>query len=300
MDVVVIGAGAAGLSAALWCDELGLKTLLLEERAEVGGQLHWVYNPINNHLGAHAANGRELLETFKAQTATRNFELRANQKIESVNLTNKKIILTGGEQLTTRAIILATGVSRRKLNVPGETEFTARGILESGKRDAATVWGKTVCIIGGGDAACENAVILSETARKVWLVHRRPEFRARPEFLDQIAANPKIEILTETEISKISGGERITHAELKNRRESFQIPIDALLVRIGVEPNTQLFAAELILDEAGYIQVNQFCETNVENVFAVGDAANRFSPTISTAVGMGATAAKMLFEKLCK
>ncbi len=294
----MIGAGAAGLSAALWCDELGLKTLLLEEAAEIGGQLHRVYNPINNHLGARAANGREMLDIFKAQTSTSNFELRTNQKIESVNLTGKKIVLTNGEQLTARAIILATGVSRRALSVPGEREFAARGgVLESSKRDAKTVAGKTVCIVGGGDAACENAVILSETARKVWLVHRRSEFRARPEFLDQIINNPKIEILTDTEISKIIGDKQIAHVELKNRGESFQIPIDALLVRIGVEPNTKLFAQELVLDDAGYIEVNQFCETNVAGVFAVGDAANRFSPTISTAVGMGATAAKALFEK---
>ncbi|HEX9928786.1 MAG TPA: FAD-dependent oxidoreductase, partial [Pyrinomonadaceae bacterium] len=217
-DVIVLGAGAAGLSAALWCDELGLDTSVLEREPEIGGQLLRVFNPIENHLGApRAQNGRELRDHIAEQIERRNFQLRLNVNINSVDLSAKTVSLAGGESLSARALVLATGVRRRKLNVAGETEFRGRGILESGKRDAFQTEGKTVCVIGGGDAAAENALILAERAAKVYLIHRSGEFRARTEFLDKIKENTKIETLTETRVNKILGGEAVEKIELQNR-----------------------------------------------------------------------------------
>jgi thioredoxin reductase (NADPH) len=298
-DVIVLGAGAAGLSAALWCDELGLKTLVLERQPEIGGQLLRVFNPIENHLGAPTAqNGRELRDRITEQIEQRNFQLRLNVNIEPVDLSAKTIFLANGENLSARALVLATGVSRRKLNVAGETEFRGRGILESGKRDASIAEGKTVCVVGGGDAAAENALILAERAAKVYLVHRRPEFRARAEFLDKIRENPKVETLPETRVNKILGGEAVEKIELQNRAgETFQIAVEAIVIRIGVEPNTELFRGQIELDNDNYIKINSRCETSLENVFAVGDVANPIAPTISSAIGMGATAAKVVFDK---
>lgn len=299
-DVIVLGAGAAGLSAALWCDELGLKTLVLESEKEIGGQLLWVYNGIENHLGAPAArNGRGLRDRIAAQIQGRNFQLQLDARIEAVDLAAKKVFLSGGETLSARALVLATGVRRRKLNVRGEDEFRGRGILESGKRDASLVEGKSACVVGGGDAAAENALILAEHAAKVYLVHRRPEFRARAEFQDKIKANPKIKTLTETRVTEILGGETIEKIELQNAAgETFQISVNAIVIRIGVEPNTELFRNQIVFDEHDYIKVNSQCETNLENVFAVGDAANPLAPTVSGAVGTGATAAKVLSSKI--
>lgn len=299
-DVIIIGAGAAGLSAALWCDELGLKTLVLEEANEIGGQLLWVYNAIENHLGAEpAADGRELRDRFAAQIRTCNFQLQTGTKVTAVDLNAKKVSLANGEEITARALILATGVRRRKLNVKGEDEFKGRGILESGKRDSRLVTGKTVCIIGGGDAACENALILAEVAAKVYLVHRRNEFRARQEFLEKIQQNPRIEVLTETQVLQITGTDKIESVELQKKDQpTFQIKVDAVLLRIGVQPNSELFRNQLKTDKNGYIEIDSRCETSVENVFAVGDLANPLAPTVSSAVGTGATAAKALTAKL--
>jgi thioredoxin reductase (NADPH) len=297
-DVIVLGAGAAGLSAALWCDELGLKTLVLERQPEIGGQLLRVFNPIENHLGApRAQNGHELRDRIAKQIEQRNFQLHLNARIDSVDLSAKTISLASGESLSACALVLATGVSRRKLNVAGETEFRGRGVLESGKRDAFLTEGKTVCVVGGGDAAAENALILAERAAKVYLVHRSSEFRARAEFLDKIRENPKIETFIETRVNKILGGEAVENIELQNRvGETFQIAVEAIVIRIGVEPNTELFRGQIELDNDNHIKINSRCETNLVNVFAVGDVANPIAPTVSSAVGMGATAAKVIFD----
>lgn len=296
-DVIIIGGGAAGISAALWCDELQLKTLLLEAGSELGGQLLRIYNPIKNHLGIETENGRELRDIFLKQIKNRQFDVRLKSEIEQVDLKSKTVTLIGGETFRARMIIVATGVRRRKLNVEGEEEFTGRGIIESGKRDANLVKNKQVCVIGGGDAALENALILAETASYVTIIHRRKDFRARPEFIEQVRNNQKIKILTETILQKIVGREQIEAIELKdlNTEEKFTVNVQSIIFRIGVEPNTEFLRGEIALDENGYVKINQNCETNVKGIFAVGDVANPLAPTVSSAVGMGATAVKTLF-----
>ncbi len=296
-DVIIIGGGAAGVSAALWCDELQLKTLLLEAGSELGGQLLRIYNPIKNHLGIETENGRELRDIFLKQIKNRQFDVRLKSEIEQIDLQSKTVTLIGGKNFRARTIIVATGVRRRKLNVEGEEEFTGRGIIESGKRDANLVRNKKVCVIGGGDAALENALILAETASKVTLIHRRKSFRARAEFIEQAENNRKIKILTETILQKIVGGEKVEAVELKdlNTKEKFTVNVQAVIFRIGVEPNTEFLHGRVALDENGYIKINQNCETNVKGIFAVGDVANPLAPTVSSAVGMGATAVKTLF-----
>lgn len=297
-DVIVVGGGAAGMSAALWCEELGMRTLLLEQRAELGGQLLKVYNAIKNHLGAETENGRQLRDIFLGQIKKRKFEVRTNAGVAEIDLQNKSVVLNSGESFSARALIVATGVSRRRLNAQAEEKFVGRGILESGKRDAEKVSGKSVCIVGGGDAALENALILAETAAKVYLVHRRKTFRARREFLEKILLNPKIEIVAETIVSKISGTSRVETVELQNlkTKKTRQLKVEAVLIRIGVEPNTKLLKGKLKLDKNGYIKINRDCETSVKGVFAAGDAANPHAPTVSSAVGMGTTAAKVIFS----
>jgi thioredoxin reductase (NADPH) len=299
-DVVIIGGGVAGLSTALWCDELGLSALLLEEKTELGGQLLWVHNEIKNYPGREAKNGRELRDIFLEQIGKRRFELHLEAQISGIDPVKKEILLADGTKIRGRAIVIATGIRRRKLNVAGEEEFRGRGIIDSGKKNAAGVAGKNVLIVGGGDAAFENALILSETAAGVTLVHRRKSFRAREEFIKQVKDHPKIEILTETAVRKIAGGERLESAELQNLStgKTRILPVDALLVRIGVEPNTERFRGKLKLDENGYIEIDRNGETGVEGVFAAGDAANPLAPTISSAAGMGATAAKAIFSLL--
>lgn len=295
-DVIVIGGGAAGLSAALWCDELGLKTLLLESGAEFGGQLLWVYNPIKNHLGIECENGRELRDVFVRQIENRGFAVRFDTEVLEIDAENKTILTADNEKLSAENLIIATGVRRRRLNVEGEEQFKDKGIIESGKRDANLARGKNALVVGGGDAAFENALILSETAASVTLVHRKANFRARSEFIEQVKNNPKIKILTETAVRKFIGGERVEAIELEDlqSKEIFVENVETVLIRIGVEPNTNLVRGKLNLDEQGYIEINRNCQTSAQGIYAVGDAANPLSPTVSTAVGTGATAAKSI------
>ncbi|HEV7842499.1 MAG TPA: NAD(P)/FAD-dependent oxidoreductase, partial [Pyrinomonadaceae bacterium] len=134
-DVIIIGAGPAGLSAALWCDELGLDTLVIEQDAEVGGQLLWVYNPIENYLGVRALSGSELRDRFAEQVEDADFDLWTQAEIESVDLRARRVRLRSDEDLRAISIIIATGVRRRRLDVPGEEELKGRGVVESGVGD---------------------------------------------------------------------------------------------------------------------------------------------------------------------
>ncbi len=295
-DVIIAGGGAAGISAALWCDELGLDALLLESRPELGGQLLSTYNPIENYLGFEARNGRELRDVFIGQLGKRNFICRFNSKIVEADPEAKKIVLSGGDTFSSRALIIATGVRRKKLQVKGEEEFRGKGILVSGKLDKGLANDKTVLIVGGGDAAFENTEILSETSSKIILVHRREEFSARKEFVGKAYMNPKVEVMTNTIVKKITGDQRVRQVWTEGSDgETTSLDVDLVLVRIGVEPNSEFLKNRLILDDKGYVKIDQNCETSAAKVFAVGDVANPFSPTVNTAVGTAATAVKSLF-----
>lgn len=301
-DVLIIGAGPAGLSAARWCDELGLDTLVLEQAEEVGGQLLSVHNAIENYLGVHADNGAQLRDLFVEQTKESDFDLWTNVAIESVDLKAKRVTLRSGEQLQSIAIIIATGLRRRRLGIPGETEFEGRGIIESGTRDRELVKGKDVCVIGGGDAAAENALLLAEVCPTVTLVHRGRKLRARREFSEALPTNHCVTVFPESIVRRIIGNERVEAVEIERAGaiKPFQMAVQGVLIRIGFEPNTDFTRSQLELDERGYVIVGSQQETSVANVFAIGDVANPLAPTIAGAVGGGATAAKVIASRLTK
>lgn len=299
-DVIIIGAGPAGLSAALWCDELGLDTLVLEQENTTGGQLHIIHNPIENYLGVKAANGAEFIERIAADVANADFDLWTQTSIESVDLNARRILLKSGETLQSIAIIIATGVRRRRLGIPGETEFVGKGIIQSGKRDRELFKGKDVCVIGGGDAAAENAQLLSDVCATVTLVHRGKRLRARREMLEQLQTNHCVTTFTESVVTRIIGNEEIEAVEVlrKDGLKPFQIAVKGVLIRIGVEPNTELFTDQIKIDEQRYIVTNSQYETTIPMVFSVGDVSNPLAPTINSATGAGATAAKVIAARL--
>ena len=299
-DVIIIGAGPAGLSTAFWCDELGLDTLVLEQAEQVGGQLHRVYNPIENYLGLKARNGQELLEYFTKDLDAAEFDLWTQVDIESVDLKARRISLRSGEELQTIAIVVATGVRPRELGVPGEKEFIGKGMIESGARDRHLFAGKDVCVVGGGDAAVENALLLAEVCPTVTLVHRGKKLRARREFAERLQPNNCITVFTESVLTRILGDEEVEAVEIQRKEglKPFQLAVGGVLIRIGVEPNTELFREQIETDEKGFVTVNSQQETNVPMVFAVGDVSNPVAPTISSATGAGATAAKVIGSRL--
>jgi thioredoxin reductase (NADPH) len=282
------------LSAAAWCAELGFSAVLVERESDIGGQLKIIYGPIENYLGRWASNGDEMLSYFRESVENSGFVRKLGRGAVSIDLSSRSLLIAGGEQIEFRCLIVATGVRRRKLGVPGEEEFRGRGIIESGMRDRDRVAGKNVIIVGGGDAAIENALILSESAASVTVVHRRSEFTAREDLSGELKDRNNVVLLVESVVTQITGNAEVTGVEVSNVSSGLvhHLPADAVLIRIGVEPNSDVVRGVLELDARGYITVNGRCETSVAGIFAVGDVANPVSPTLSTAAGTGATAAK--------
>ncbi len=299
-DVVIIGAGPAGLSAALWCDELGLDTLVLEQSEQIGGQLLSIHGPVENYPGVRASSGREFLDRFSQSVSEADFDLWTNVGIESVDLRAKRVALHSGEELQSISIIIATGVRRRQLGIPGEKEFAGHGIMESASRDRNDFAGKDVCVIGGGDAAAENALLLADVCPTVTLVHRGKTLRARPTFTQQLQGQHCITVFPESVVSRILGSDEVEAVEIlrKDALKPFQMAVKGVAIRIGVEPNTELFREQLQLDAQGYAIVTSQHETNVASVFAIGDVSNPLAPTISGATGAGATAVKVIASRL--
>lgn len=299
-DVIVIGAGPAGLSAAFWCDELGLDTLVIEKDSEVGGQLLSIYHPIENYLGLRAESGRELRDVFAEKIDEADFDLWTGAEIESVDLRAKHITLKSGEDLQSIAMIIATGVRRKRLGIPGETELAGKGVVESGTRDRAMLEGKDVCIIGGGDAAAENALMLAEVCPTVTLVQRGRKSRARKEFSERLHVNHCITVFKESVVQRIIGTDKVEAVEIlrDGALQPFQMAVGGVLIRIGFEPNTELFTGQVHTDDLGYIVVSGEHESSVGSVFAIGDVSNPAAPTIAGATGAGATAAKVISSRL--
>jgi len=299
-DVIIIGAGPAGLSAALWCDELGLDTIVLEQKQHTGGQLHTIYGAVENYPGLRANNGKEFFERFSERVGDAEFDLWTDVEIESVDLKAKRVRLRSGEELQSISFIIATGVRRRQLGIPGENEFVGHGIIESASRDRNDFAGRDVCIIGGGDAAAENALLLAEVCPTVTLVHRGKTLRARPTFVQQLQGQHCITVFSESVVTRILGNHEVEAVEIlrKEALKPFQMAVQGVVIRIGVEPNTEIFREQLPLDDRGYMVVNNQQETGVVNVFAIGDVSNPLAPTISSAAGAGATAAKVIASRL--
>ena len=294
VDVLIIGGGPAGLSALLWCIDIGREALLLEKNDEFGGQMLRTFNPINNYPGFQAAEATKLRDIFLSQVIERGGKLLPGVRIGETNLREKRIVSEDGTQYVSQSIIIATGVRRRRLGVPGEMSFAGRGVLESGVKARNDVTGKRVLIVGGGDAAIENAIILSEKAKQVTVVHRRQLFTARREFLENAGQTGNIEFRTNAHLNSIIGGDKVEAVELIDRvsKKISRLDVDLILIRIGTEPNSEMFRGQIELNEAGYIVVGSDTSTNVEGVFAVGDITGPIAPTISTAVGHGAVAAR--------
>jgi thioredoxin reductase (NADPH) len=185
-------------------------------------------------------------------------------------------------------------VRRRTLGVPGEREFRGQGIIESGARDRADVRGKRVLIVGGGDAAFENALILSEFAESVTVAFRKPDPTARPEFHSAVRNADNIRVAASTVVEAINGNSAVEAVQLRNLQsgESREEAVDGILIRIGVEPNTDFLRHTIGLDDEGYVRVNNLAESSEPGIFAAGDVAHPIAPTIGTAVGTGAIAAK--------
>ncbi len=300
-DVAIVGGGPGGIAAAIWCADLGLRAVLINDAASPGGQMLVTHGPVRNYPGIFATDGAELAQKFAASAEDLDFERRFGKAVVSIMPGSPYLLeLIDGEHIYSDSVVIATGLRRRELGVQGEREFARRGILASGVKGREIVTGKKVVIVGGGDAALENADILGGVAKSVVVVHRRDRFSARDEFVQAARERPNVTFELSSSVTRILGEDWVTGVEVSSAGgvSRSMIAADHVLVRIGQEPNSGLVKGFADLDEAGYIRVGIDCETSFPGVFAVGDVANPGSPTIATAVGMGASAAKAIFQKL--
>ncbi len=292
-DVIIIGGGPAGISALIWCHSLGLRAILLEQAAELGGQMLQMFHRVLDYPGLIAENGRELRDHFVAHIDELQLDYRTACKIEEVNLSERRA-LCDSQWLQARAIIIATGARKRRLGIPGEDEFEVRGVSFSATRDHSLYAGKKVCVIGGGDSAVQNSLILASVCPSVTLIHRSDRFRAREDWLKQAQENPRITIITNAEAKVIEGGDHVERLIIEDTRtrETKTIETEGVFIRIGVTPNTELFRGQIELDEAGYIKTDQRRRASAEMIYAAGDVCRPASLSVATAVGHGAIAAK--------
>jgi thioredoxin reductase (NADPH) len=292
-DVIIIGGGPAGMSALIWCHLLGLRGVLLEQSPELGGQMLEMFHRVLDYPGLIAENGRELRDHFAAQLDLLQLDYRTGRKIEEVDLTRRRARCEG-EWLQGRGVIIATGARKRRLGIPGEERFELRGVSFSATRDHSLYAGKKVSVIGGGDSAVQNSLLLARICPGVTLIHRSDRYRARQDWLKQARENPRITIIDNAEVTAIEGGERVERLIIKDGRtgEIKTVETEGVFIRIGVSPNTEMFRGQVEMDEAGFIKANQRQRTSVEMVYAAGDVCRPACLSVATAVGQGAIAAK--------
>jgi len=292
-DLIIIGAGAAGLTAAQYGARANRNTLLLEELA-AGGQCLVIDN-LENYPGfPEPLPGIELSQKFEEQA--RNFG--AEILISSVQSVAKKgnlfTVDTDNGPLTTPTVIVATGAKHKKLGIPGEEELSGRGVSYCATCDGPFFKGKRMLVAGGGDAACDEAMFLSKLTDQVIMVHRRDRFRAQPALAERTLKNPSIEVRWNTEAKVIKGDGRVQEVILlrNNKNETYEEKVEAVFVFVGSIPQTQVVKdLGVKIDEAGYIVTNQRMETSVPGVYAVGDVRATPFRQLVVAAGEGAIAA---------
>ncbi|WP_406677291.1 thioredoxin-disulfide reductase [Moorella sp. ACPs] len=291
-DLLIIGGGPAGLTAALYGARGGLDTVVLEMGAP-GGQAG-LTDRIENYPGfPEGINGMELAMKFAEQA--KRFGARIEMAtVQGVELNGEiKKAFTGSGEFKSRAVIIASGAHPRPLGVPGEEEFRGRGVSYCATCDGAFFRDKKVAVVGGGDSAVEEALFLTRFASQVTIIHRRDALRATKVLQERARDNPKISFCWNTVVTRIKGGEKVDSLELKDvksgvaREEAF----DGVFIFIGMEPNTDFLKGALTLDPQGYIVTRDNLATSIPGVFAAGDVRSKDFRQVSTAVGDGAVAA---------
>ncbi len=291
-DVIIIGSGPAGLTAAIYSARSKLKTLVITGRA-VGGQAALTAE-IENYPGfPEGISGLELTRLMQEQAKKFGAEIQMDEVL-SVNLKEHPFtITTYSGDYQCRALIIATGVSPRKLGVPGEEEFVGRGVSFCATCDGFFYQGKEVAVVGGGDSALKEALFLTRFARKVYIIHRRDQFRAEAIIQERARQNERIEFILNSVVTEIVGKEKVEGVKIRNLKtgeESF-LKVDGVFVYIGNVPNTSLFQGQIELDEQGYIVTDRAMHTSVPGVFAAGDVQEKVLAQVVTAAASGAIAA---------
>ena len=295
-DVIIIGAGMAGLTAALYAGRSNLSTLVLEN-AIVGGQISNAVG-IENYPGLLNVSGSDLIATVQQQAENAGAEVDEFDMIERVDLKGTpKIVETQSCIYEAKAVIITSGMERRKLPLKEEPKYSGRGVHYCELCDGHMYQGKTIAVMGGGNAAVDAANFLTKYASELYLIHRSA-LRADKISQDKLYANPKVKVLLETEVRALHGEGKLTSITIydKAKGEERELPVDAIFVNIGVVPNTHLFEGQVKMTESGRILAGEDCRTNLPGVFAAGDVREKEIRQLTTAAADGTTAA-LLAEK---
>ncbi len=289
-DIIILGSGPAGLTAAIYASRAGLKFAVIEKEYLGTGQIAFAER-VDNYPGFYGTDGYSLGEKLRehAETLGTEFiegEVAALAKSGSV----WNISLSDGGKLEAKAVIYALGASPRKLGIKGESEYLGRGVSYCALCDGAFFAGKTVAVIGGGDTALSDALYLSKTAEKVYLIHRRDTFRANKTLSDKVKAADNIELVLNAVPTEIAGGENAEIIIITHDGTSRAVAVSGIFVAVGTVPNTALVKGIAELDETGYIKAGEDCVTAAAGLFAAGDVRTKNVRQVITAAADGANA----------
>ncbi|HIW74713.1 MAG TPA: FAD-dependent oxidoreductase [Firmicutes bacterium] len=288
-DLLVIGAGPAGLTAALYARRAGLSVILFDG-VLYGGQMA-VTPAVENYPGVPAVSGPELAMRMMEQAAGLGAVVRY-ERVEEVSLHGAvKSVTTASGREEGRSLLFANGARRRKLGVPGEERLTGRGVSYCAACDGALYRGKKTAVVGGGNTALEDALYLSNLCAGVVLIHRRTAFRGEPHLVRAVREKRNIELLSPFAVESLEGAERLEAALLRGNGEERRLELDGLFVAIGYEPDNALAGGLLPVDDTGYLAVGEDCLTPIPGVFAAGDCRSKPLRQIVTAAADGAVAA---------
>jgi thioredoxin reductase (NADPH) len=291
-DVIIVGGGPAGLAAGLYAARMNLKAVLLE-RGPVGGQLLNT-ELIEDYPGFESVLGAELALKMGDHARKFGLDTREFQGVSEVDVEPdgaKVVRMDDGSVLTAPALIMAAGGLPRRLGVPGEAEFAGRGVSYCAVCDGAFFRGQELAVVGGGDAALEEGDFLTRYATKVYLIHRRDQFRAQPVLQERARANPKIEFILDAQVCTIEGDEKVQRIRYVQRGEEKELAVGGVFIFVGFVPNSDLLKVHADHDPAGYLVTDRNMQTSIEGLWAVGDVRAQLTKQIATAVGDGTTAA---------
>lgn len=291
-DIIILGGGPAGLSAAIYAARSAAKTAIIDI-SMLGGQPS-NYLELENYPGFAKIGGYDLMEKFEEHADMFGIQKFPMEEIQSVDLTSDiKTVTTLNGEFKAKSIIIATGAQSKKLGVEGEKEFVGRGVSYCAVCDGAFYKDKVVAVVGGGNAAVEEACYLTKFASKVYLIHRRDELRADKIVQERAFKNEKLEFIYDTIVNKINGENLVKSATIENVKthEIKDLAIDGIFPYIGFEPNADLFTGQVKQDKNGFIIVNEAMQTSVKGVYAIGDVRVTPLRQVITAAADGAIAA---------
>lgn len=290
-DVIIIGGGPAGMTAAIYAARACLNTLLIEKQPIGGGQ---VLNTaeVDNYPGIPMVSGFELGQKFSEHVRQLGI-VQVTADVTSIDCMGAVKKVTAQQEVYEAAhLIYAAGASYKKLGVAGEEEFRGRGVSYCATCDGAFFKGKTTAVVGGGDTALEDALFLANVCKKVYLVHRRDSFRGAKTLQNRVAAAENIELVLESEVEEIKGSDTVKEIVLfhKPKNEKSRLAVDGVFLAVGMIPQTKLLEGQVALDENGYVLAGENCLTNIAGVYAAGDVRVKPLRQILTAASDGANA----------